>query len=127
MDLRGSSSSKASGSRVSAIPPAPMCCPMAVDRVTWAEGAKAAAEPTRAAITASLYCNDKTTWKNTKVSEMTTEWKNQRQQDLLLHMLCTGCNDIEMESMLRGILTSSSPTNSIGSINCGGQLSSARF
>lgn len=56
MDLRGSSSSLASGLRVSAIPPAPMCWPMAVDRVIWVEGAKAEAEATRAAMTASLYC-----------------------------------------------------------------------
>ena len=33
MDLRGSSSSLGAGSRVSAIPPAPMCWPIAVDRV----------------------------------------------------------------------------------------------
>mgnify|MGYP006911172632 CR=1 FL=1 len=56
MDLRGSSSSIASGSRVSAIPPDPMCCPMAVlDRVKGA-GANAEAEATRAATIASLYC-----------------------------------------------------------------------
>ena len=61
MDLRGSSSSLASGLRVSAIPPAPMCWPMAVDRVIWVEGAKAEAEATRAAMTASLYCNDRDT------------------------------------------------------------------
>ena len=68
MDLRGSSSSLASGLRVSAIPPAPMCWPMAVDRVIWVEGAKAEAEATRAAMTASLYCNDGDTRRITKVS-----------------------------------------------------------
>ena len=61
MDLRGSSSSKASGSRVSAIPPDPTCfspSKMAVEvRPNWAAGAKAWAEAIMAAMTASLYCN----------------------------------------------------------------------
>ena len=80
MDLRGSSSSFASGLRVSAIPPDPMCCPMAVDRVIWVEGAKAEAEATRAAITASLYCNNKLTSRNTNVSDTIT--KNEKNTKL---------------------------------------------
>ena len=56
MDLRGSSSLYSSGSRVSAIPPAPSSWKMAVERVNWEAGAKAEAEATRAAMTASLYC-----------------------------------------------------------------------
>ena len=56
MDLRGSSSSLVSGSRVSAIPPDPMCWEMAVLVRTGEAGVKAAAEPKRAAMIASLYC-----------------------------------------------------------------------
>ena len=58
MDLRGSSSSLVSGSRVSAIPPDPMCWEMAVLVRTGEAGVKAAAEPKRAAMIASLYCVD---------------------------------------------------------------------
>jgi len=56
MDLRGSSSSLVSTSRVSAIPPDPMCWEMAVLVRTGEAGVKAAAEPKRAAMIASLYC-----------------------------------------------------------------------
>mmetsp|Transcript_9508 Transcript_9508/g.28344 ORF Transcript_9508/g.28344 Transcript_9508/m.28344 type:complete len:204 (-) Transcript_9508:57-668(-) len=56
MDLRGSSSSNASGSRVSAIPPAPKLGPLksAVERAGFWAGAKAEAPPTRAARRAIL-------------------------------------------------------------------------
>ncbi len=42
---------------MSAIPPLPSSWWIAVERMIWVEGAKAEAEATRAAMTASLYCN----------------------------------------------------------------------
>ena len=62
MDLRGSSSSLGSGSRVSAIPPAPSCpgafMERAVERVKEVEGAKAEAPATRVKATRALDCRD---------------------------------------------------------------------
>ena len=40
------------------MPPLPFSWKIAVERVIWVEGANAEAEATRAAMTASLYCNE---------------------------------------------------------------------